>query len=105
MYYGDGGYLATAHANQAVQNLCQRARTMYAANGMLAKQALQTATLRLNAQSHEKLGRLLGNCGVEVTDGFGCVSGALLHADNLQATCGRSLQHSLQPTEYSPNPT
>ena len=60
-YYGDGGYLATAHANQAVQNLGQRARTMYSANGMLAKQSLQTATLRLNAQPQKKLDRLLGN--------------------------------------------
>jgi hypothetical protein len=98
-YYGEAGYLATAHANQAVHNLGPRARTVYSANGMLAKQSLQTPRLRLNAQSQKKLSRLIGDCGVAVIDELGCVSGALLHADNLRSTYGRCLRYGLRPTE------
>jgi hypothetical protein len=99
-YFGDHGYLATAQSNQAAQNLGRRARTIHAATGMLAHDSMRTATLRLNPQAQKKLERLAGNCGVDVIDELGCVSGALLHADALRKTYGRSFRYNLESTAY-----
>ncbi len=76
------------------------AELLYSANGMLATDSLQTATLRLNDRAQKKLGRLAGNCGVDVIDELGCVSGSRLHADTLRKTYGRSLRYNLQSTAY-----
>ncbi len=67
---------------------------------MLATDPLQSAKLRLNGRAQKKLGRLAGNCGVDVIDELGCVSGSLLHADALRKTYGRSLRYNLQTTAY-----
>ena len=47
-----------AHANQAAQNLGPRGRTLYSSCGLLAKDSLQTAKLRLNEYTQKKLDRL-----------------------------------------------
>ena len=44
--------------------------------------------------------RFVGELGVDVVDKFGCVPGALLHADALRKTYGRCLRRSLDPTQY-----
>ena len=62
--------------------------------------SLQTARLRLNAQTQKKMMRLTGTLGVDVIDELGCVSGTLLHADALRKTYGRSLRYDLEPTAY-----
>jgi len=99
-YFGEAGYMATAQANHAAQNLGPRGRTIHAATGLLAHDSLQTAKLRLNEASHKKLDRLVGTCGVDVIDELGCVSGSLLHADALRKTYGRSLRYNLCATAY-----
>ena len=43
---------------------------------------------------------MAGNCGVDVIDELGCVSGSLLHADALRKTYGRSHRYNLQATAY-----
>ena len=77
-YFGVSGYAATAQSNHAAQNLGPRARTLHAANGLLMTDSLQTARLRLNAQTQKKMMRLTGTLGVDVIDELGCVSGTLL---------------------------
>ena len=62
--------------------------------------SLQTARLRLNAQTLTKMDRLTGSLGVDVTDELGCVSGDLLHADALRKTYGRAQRFELDPTRY-----
>ena len=62
--------------------------------------SLQTARLRLNPRTQQKMIRLIGSLGIDVIDEPGCVSGSLLHADALRKTYGRSLQHDLQTTAY-----
>jgi len=62
--------------------------------------SLQTARLRLNAQSRKKLERLTGDLGIDVTDEVGAVPANLLHADALRKSYGRSLRHGLDPTNY-----
>eukprot|EP00972_Heterocapsa_arctica_P017591 2600907-Heterocapsa_arctica.AAC.1 len=62
--------------------------------------SLQTARLRLNAQSQKKLDRVAGDLGVDVIDELGCVPGELLHADALRKTYGRCLRHDLDSTQY-----
>ena len=99
-YFGESGYAAAAQSNHAAQNLGPRGRTLHTANGLLMTDSLQTARLRLNPQSQKKMHRLTGSLGIDVIDELGCVSGALLHADALRKTYGRSLQHNLQTTAY-----
>ena len=99
-FFGPEGYSATAQSNHAAQNLGNRGRTLHAANGLLMIDSLQTARLRLNPQSQQKMDRLAGNLGVEVIDELGCVPGDLLHADALRKTYGRSLRHGLDSTLY-----
>ena len=77
VFFGPQGYSATAQSNQAAQKLSSRGRTLHAANGLLMTDSLQTARLRLNAQTLTKLDRLTGSLGVDVTDELGCVSGDL----------------------------
>ena len=98
--YGPYGYLAADHANHAAHNLGPRGRTLHSANGLLAHDSLQTAKLRLNAQSEKKPNRLAGNCGVDVVDELGAVSGSLPHADALRKAYGRSGRYGLRPTAY-----
>ena len=62
--------------------------------------SLQTARLRLNAQTLTKLDRLTGSLGVDVTDELGCISGDLLHADALRKTYGRARRFELDLTRY-----
>ena len=99
-YFGPAGYAATAQANQAAQGLGPRGRTIHSANGLLAMSSLQTARLRLNAQSRKKMDRHCSTLGVDVIDELGCVSGALLHADALRKTYGRCLRYDIPTTEY-----
>ncbi|MCP4201171.1 MAG: AAA family ATPase, partial [bacterium] len=99
-YFGPNGYSATAQSNQAAQNLGSRARTLHAANGLLLTDSLQTARLRLNAQTQKKMDRIAGDLGVEVIDELGAVPGDLLHADALRKTYGRALRHNLDSTHY-----
>ena len=99
-YFGDSGYGAAAQANHAAQNLGPRGRTLHAANGLTMVSSLQTARLRLNAESQKKMMRAAGDLGVDVIDELGTVSGALLHADALRKTYGRSLRHDLNTTLY-----
>eukprot|EP00812_Abedinium_dasypus_P007843 NODE_1_length_8589_cov_4.556480.p1 GENE.NODE_1_length_8589_cov_4.556480~~NODE_1_length_8589_cov_4.556480.p1 ORF type:complete len:2586 (+),score=446.46 NODE_1_length_8589_cov_4.556480:571-8328(+) len=99
-YFGSAGYCATAQSNQAAQNLGSRGRTLHSANGLLMTDSLQTARLRLNAQSRKKLERLTGDLGIDVTDEVGAVPAEMLHADALRKSYGRSLRHGLDPTNY-----
>ena len=89
-FYGPQGYLATAHANQACQNLGPRGRTLHNANGLMALSSLQTARLRLNPADEKKLLRIRGPVGVEATDEVGTIPGDLLHADTLRSTYVRA---------------
>ena len=82
-FFGPNGYSATAQSNQAAQNLGSRGRTLHAANGLQMTDSLQTARLRLNAQTQKNMDHLAGNLGIEVIDELGCVPGDLLHADAL----------------------
>ena len=52
-YFGKNGYLATAQANHAAQQLGPRGRTLHTANGLLATSSLQTAKLALNEMSRK----------------------------------------------------
>ena len=52
-YFGEHGYLATAQANHAAQQLGPRGRTIHAANGLLATSSQQTAKLALNDMSRK----------------------------------------------------
>jgi hypothetical protein len=99
-YFGPEGYAAAAQSNHAAQNLGNRSRTLHAANGLLMTDSLQTARLRLNAQTQKKMDRLVGDLGVDVTDELGCVPGELLHADALRKTYGRCLRHNIDATMY-----
>ena len=72
---------------------------MYASNGLLMTDSLQTARLRLNARTQKKIYRLAGQTWIAVTDELGCVHGSLLHADTLRSTYGRSLRYNLD-TKY-----
>ena len=99
-YFGKNGYLATAQANHAAQQLGPRGRTLHTANGLLATSSLQTAKLALNDMSRKKLDRLKGELGVEVTDELGCIQGDLLHADDLRTVYGRAQRHNLDPMQY-----
>ena len=73
---------------------------MHAANGLLATSSLQTARLRLNAQTRKKMDRHCGELGVDVIDELGAVSATLLHADSLRKTYGRAARFKLETTEY-----
>ena len=64
------------------------------------KDSLQTARLRLNAQTQKKMDRLVGEIGIDVIDELGCCSGTLIHADALRKTYGRSLRYNLDATQY-----
>ena len=99
-FFGPNGYSATAQSNQAAQNLGSRGRTLHAANGLLMTDSLQTARLRLNAQTQKKMDHLAGNLGIEVIDELGCVPGDLLHADALRKTYGRAQRRNLDTTKY-----
>jgi hypothetical protein len=99
-YFGPDGYAATAQSNHAAQNLGSRGRTLHNSNGLLMTDSLQTARLRLNAQTQKKMDRLVGNLGVEVIDELGCVPAPLLHADALRKTYGRCQRHNLDTTQY-----
>ena len=99
-FFGEFGYAAAAQSNHAAQNLGPRGRTLHTANGLLMTDSLQTARLRLNAQTQKKMLRLTGSLGVDVIDELGAVSGSLLHADALRKTYGRSLKHNLETTAY-----
>jgi hypothetical protein len=99
-YFGPGGYSATAQSNHAAQNLGSRGRTLHAANGILMAQSLQTARLRLNAQTQRKMDHLVGTLGVDVIDELGCVPGDLLHCDALRKTYGRCQRYDLDTTRY-----
>ena len=99
-FFGENGYAAAAQSNHAAQNLGPRGRTLHSANGLLMTDSLQTARLRLNSRTQQKMIRLTGSLGVDVIDELGCVSGTLLHADALRKTYGRSLQHDLPTTAY-----
>ena len=99
-YFGPEGYAAAAQSNHAAQNLGSRSRTLHAANGLLMRDSLQTARLRLNTQTQKKMDRLVGELGVDVIDELGCVPGDLLHADALRKTYGRCLRYNLDTTKY-----
>ena len=62
--------------------------------------SLQTARLRLNAQTQKKMDRLVGETGIDVIDDLGCVGGTMVHADALRKTYGRSLRYDLDTTQY-----
>ena len=62
--------------------------------------SLQTARLRLNAQTQKKMDRLVGETGIDVIDELGCVGGTMVHADALRKTYGRSLRYDLDTTQY-----
>jgi hypothetical protein len=98
--FGPSGYSAAAQSNHAAQNLGSRGRTLLSASGLLMTDSLQTARLRLNPQSQQKIDRIAGNLGVDVIDELGCVPGNLLHADALRKTYGRCLRHNLDTTAY-----
>ena len=97
---GPRGYLPAAQSNHAAQNLGPRGRTLHSCNGLLMTDSLQTARLRLNAQTQKKMDRLVGETGIDVIDELGCVSGTLVHADALRKTYGRSLRYNLDTTQY-----
>jgi len=99
-YFGPHGYLPTAQANHAAQQLGPRGRTIHSVNGLLATSSLVTARLALNDASRKKIDRLKGELGVEVTDELGAVQGELLHADCLRTTYGRAQRHNLDSTQY-----
>jgi hypothetical protein len=99
-YFGPEGYLPTAQANHAAQQLGPRGRTIHSVNGLLATSSLVTARLSLNDFSRKKMDRLKGELGVEVTDELGCVQGELLHADCLRTTYGRAQRYNLDSTQY-----
>ena len=100
MFFGPTGYVATAQSNQAAQNLGPRGRTLHASNGLLYKDSLQTARLQLNARTQKKMDRVVGDTGIDVIDELGCVSGAMLHADALRKTYGRSMRYELDSGKY-----
>ena len=99
-FYGPQGYLATAQANHACQNLGPRGRTLHNANGLMAVSSLQTARLRLSPADEKKLLRIRGPVGVEATDEVGTVPGDLLHADTLRSTYVRARIHGFATTSY-----
>ena len=99
-YFGPDGYCATAHANQAAQNLGPKGRTLYSANGLLMTDSLQTARLDLNPRIQKKMDRITGGLGVDVIDEVGALAADLLHADALRRTYGRALRHNLDPIVY-----
>ena len=99
-YFGPDGYLPTAQANHAAQQLGPRGRTIHSVNGLLATSSLVTARLALNDASRKKIDRLKGELGVEVTDELGAVQAELLHADCLRTTYGRAQRHNLDSTQY-----
>lgn len=96
--FGHDGFAVAAQSNHAAQDLGPKGRTLHAANGLVMTDSLQTARRRLNAQTQMKMDRFVGDVGV--VDEFGCVPGALLHADALRRTYGRCLRHSIDPTQY-----
>ena len=61
---------------------------------------LQTARLRINAQTQKKMDRLVGETGIDVIDELGCVGGTMVHADALRKTYGRSLRYDLDTSQY-----
>ena len=99
-YFGPQGYLPTAQANLARQNLGPRGRTLRNANGLLALSSLQTAKLRLAPAEEKKLLRIRGPAGVEATDEVGTVPGDLLHADALRSTYARARKHRFSTSSY-----
>ena len=99
-FFGPEGYCATAHSNQAAQNLGSKGRTLHSANGLLQTDSLQTARLRLNPQTQKRMDRLTSTLGVDVIDELGAVPGDLLHSDALRKTYGRCLRHNLDTTAY-----
>ena len=99
-FYGPQGYLPTAQANHACQNLGPRGRTLHNANGLMALSSLQTARLRLSPADEKKLLRSRGPVGVEVTDEVGTVPGDLLHADSLRSTYIRARVHRFSTAPY-----
>ena len=99
-FFGPDGYSASAHSNHASQNLGEKGRTLHSANGLLHNDSLQTARLRLNAQTQKKMDRLVGDLGFEVIDELGAVPADLLHADALRKTYGRAFKHQLDTTAY-----
>ena len=99
-YFGPSGYLPTAQANQAAQQLGPRGRTIHSVNGLLATSSLVTSRLALNDNSRKKLDRTKGEVGVEATDELGCVQAELLHADCLRTSYGRALRYKLDSTLY-----
>ncbi len=99
-FFGPAGYGASAQANHAAQNLGPYGRTIHSSNALLMTSSLQTARLRLDPQAQKKMAKLVGPMGVSVIDELGCVAGALLHADCLRKTYGKSLQHRIKPTDY-----
>ena len=62
--------------------------------------SVQTARLRLNAQTQKKMDRLVGEIGIDVIDELGCCSGTSIHADALRKTYGRSLRYNLDAPQY-----
>ena len=62
-YFGPDGYLPTAQANHAAQQLGPRGRTIHSVNGLLATSSLVTARLALNDASRKKMDRLKGEFG------------------------------------------
>ena len=60
-YFGPDGYLPTAQANHAAQQLGPRGRTIHSVNGLLATSSLVTARLALNDASRKKIDRLKGD--------------------------------------------
>merc|ERR1712185_602190 len=62
--------------------------------------SLQTARLRLNAQTQKKMDRLVGETGIDVIDDLGCVGCTMVHADALRKTYGRTLRYDLDTTQY-----
>ena len=99
-FFGPNGYLPTAQSNHAAQNLGPRGRTLHSCNGLMMHDSLQTARLRLNAQTQKKMDRLVGETGIDVIDELGCVGGTMVHADALRKTYGRSLRYDLDTTQY-----
>ena len=99
-FFGPNGYLPAAQSNHAAQNLGPRGRTLHSCNGLLMTDSLQTARLRLNAQTHKKMDRLVGETGIDVVDELGCVSGTMVHADALRKTYGRCSRYNLDTTQY-----
>ena len=99
-FFGVNGYLPAVQSNHAAQNLGPRGRTLHSCNGLKMTDSLQTARLRLNAQTQKKMDRLVGEIGIDVIDELGCCSGTSIHADALRKTYGRSLRYNLDATQY-----